>query len=98
MSYIVKENDYNFLLYVKIKPNSKIQKFLDDGEYLTIFLRSKPIQNKANRELINLIKKKLEISSNQIKILSGMKNPNKVLQIQFSEKRETQVVTKDLLS
>lgn len=97
MSYIVKENDFDFLLYVKIKPNSKIQKFLDDGGYLTIFLRSKPIQNKANRELINLIKKKLEISSNQIKILSGKKNPKKVLQIQFSEKRETQVV-KDSLS
>ncbi|MHA2048809.1 MAG: DUF167 domain-containing protein [Promethearchaeota archaeon] len=93
----MKESDLTFLLYVKIKPNARIQKCSSDGDSLTISIRSKPIQNKANKELINLLKKKLEISANQITILSGKKNPKKILQLQFIERRETHEVINDLL-
>ena len=97
MSYIIKEDDYTFLLYVKIKSNARFQKCIDDGPYLTIFIRSKPIQNKANKELINLLKKKLEISANQVVILSGKKNPKKVVQLQFLERRDVDLIKNDLL-
>ncbi|MHA2473991.1 MAG: DUF167 domain-containing protein [Promethearchaeota archaeon] len=97
MSYIIKEDDYTFLLHVKIKPNAKFQKCIDDGDYLTIFIRSKPIQNKANKELINLLKKKLKISANQVVILSGKKNLKKVVQLQFLERRDVDPIKNDLL-
>jgi len=52
---------------------------------LTILLRSKPVQNKANRELLNLIKKKLKVSSDQVQIIAGLKKTDKILQVSFSE-------------
>jgi uncharacterized protein YggU (UPF0235/DUF167 family) len=70
-------------VYVKVKPSSKKQDIIDNDEFLTILVRSKPTQNKANNEVIYLIKKKLEISSNQIRIIYGLRSSNKIIQIDF---------------
>ena len=84
MSYLEKKSETNYLIKLNVKPNSKKQKIVDNGGFLTIYLHSKPIQNKANKELINLLKKKLSVSSNQIQIISGLKSSNKIIQIIFS--------------
>ena len=57
MGFIEKKSEITFLLHINVKPNSKKQKIIDNSECLTIFLRSKPIQNRANKELISLLKK-----------------------------------------
>ena len=75
-------------LKIRVKTNSKVQKipynqFTDS--WISINLKSKPIKNKANKELIKLLSKKLSISTNQIKIIAGPKNANKTIQIRFYE-------------
>jgi len=59
MNFLKKHSDTNYIIRLHVKPNSKNQKVKDTGEFLTISLCSKPIQNKANKELINLLIKKL---------------------------------------
>ena len=97
MKFLEKVRDFSYVVHVKVKPNSKKQAIIDNEEFLTILVRSKAIQNKANIELINLIKKKLEISSNQIQIISGLKSSNKIIQINFLEHIETQEIYDKLL-
>jgi len=80
-----------------VKPNSKKQDVINNGEFLTILVRSKAIQNKANKELINLIKRRLKISSNQIQIISGLKGSNKLIQINFLEDIEEREIYKKLI-
>lgn len=80
----VSENVYN--LHIWVKSRSKTQEILKIGEgekQITILLRSRAFQNKANKELLTLLKKKLKVSTNQIKIISGVKDRNKILQISF---------------
>ena len=77
MSFLTKNSEKSYILKLNVKPNAKKQTLIDDGNYLKILIRSKPIQNKANKELIYLFKKKLKISSKQIKIISGIRNSNK---------------------
>lgn len=60
MSFIEKKSINCYLLHIYAKPNSKTQKLLDDGNYLIVYLQSKAIQNKANKELISILKKKIE--------------------------------------
>ena len=82
----IKENN-GYLLRVKVKTNSNKQEILpysNGDSWLTIKLKSKPVKNKANKELINLIKKKLNITSSQIHIVSGMKKSSKTLEIKFN--------------
>ena len=95
--YFEKKSDDSFLLHVHVKPNSKKQDIIDNEEYLTILIRSKAIQNRANKELLNLLKKKLNISSNQIEILKGSKTPKKLIQIKFNGKLDEQKIINNLL-
>jgi len=97
MKFLEKVRDFSYVVHVKVKPNSKKQAIIDNEEFLTILVRSKAMQNKANIELINLIKKRLEISSNQIQIISGLKSSNKIIQINFLEHIETQEIYDKLL-
>ena len=87
-----------YILHVNIKTDSKKQEIIDNGEFLTILIQAKPIKNKANIELINFLKKRLNIASNQIKILTGLKSSNKSIQIEFLEKTEKQSIIRKLLS
>ena len=97
MKFLEKIRDMSYVIHVKIKPNSKKQDIINNGEFLTILVRAKAIQNKANKELINLIKKKLKISSNQIQIISGLKGSDKVIQINFLEDVETREIYNKLI-
>lgn len=98
MKFLEKLRDFSYVVHVKVKPNSKKQAIIDNEEFLTILVRSKAMQNKANIELINLIKKKLEISSNQVQIISGLKSSNKIIQIKFLEHVEAREIYDKLLS
>jgi uncharacterized protein (TIGR00251 family) len=97
MNFLKKPSDLMYLLRVKVKPNSKNQKIVNNGDSLTISLNSKPVQNKANKELINLIKKKLKLSSNQIQIISGLKTTEKLIRITFFEKIEEEELIRLLI-
>ncbi len=86
LKYIEKKNNNSFLLHVSVKTNSNKQEIIMDGENLTIRIRSKPIQNKANKELLDFLRKKVQLPSNQVKILSGLKSPDKVIELRFPER------------
>ena len=100
MNYIKQNTEFQFIINIKVKPNSKIKRIskeTNELNYITAFLLSKPIQNKANKELVNLLKKKLKIPSNQIKILSGIKSNFKTLELNFLERQTEKGITEKLL-
>ncbi|MFW9896706.1 MAG: DUF167 domain-containing protein [Candidatus Thorarchaeota archaeon] len=97
MKFLEKVRDYSYKIHINVKPNSKRQAIINDGEFLTIFLRSKAIQNKANRELIILLRKKLEISSKQIQIISGLRSSTKLVKINFFDALQEKELNDKLL-
>lgn len=67
---------------VKVKPNSQqqiIEEALDGS--LTVHLKSPPVDGKANKELIELLAKKFDVSKSQIRIKSGLSSKNKLVEI-----------------
>ena len=98
MSVIKKNSDNSYILYLSVKPNSYKQEILNNGNNITIKLRSKPIQNKANKELLIRFKKKFRISTNQIQIISGSKSLDKAIKLQFSYDTDKIEVLNKLLS
>ncbi len=86
MVFLEDSSERTILLKIRVKTNSKVQKisynqFTDS--WISINLKSKPVKNKANKELIKLLSKKLSIATNQIRIIAGPKNANKTIQIIF---------------
>ena len=83
----VKANNV-FLLRVKVKTNSikqEIPPYSETDSWLSVKLKSKPVKNKANKELISLIKNRIKVSSDQIHIISGLKRTSKILEIKLTE-------------
>jgi len=66
-------------LKVKVKPSSGKQeiKKISDDEY-QIKLKSKPENNKANIELVKLLKKYFK---KEVKILKGKTSKNKIIEV-----------------
>ncbi len=67
---------------VKVKPNSKNPRIIeeDDGS-LTIYLKSPPVDGKANAELIKVLAKKFNVSKSDVYIKSGLSSRQKLIEI-----------------
>ena len=67
---------------VKVKPNSKQQKIEEqlDGS-LTIYLKSPPVDGKANEELIKVLAEKFDVPKYYIRIKSGLSSRQKLVEI-----------------
>ncbi|MGH1395528.1 MAG: DUF167 domain-containing protein [Trichormus sp.] len=67
---------------VKVKPNSKQQKILEESDgSLTVHLKSPPVDGKANEELIKLLADKFDLPKSQIRIKSGLSSRQKLIEI-----------------
>ena len=62
---------------VKVKPGSKKQEIIK-GEVWKISLKERAEKNKANIELINLLKKRFK----RVKIIKGLKSREKILEVE----------------
>lgn len=67
---------------VKVKPNSKKQAIeeLADGS-LTVYLKSPPVDGKANQELMELLAQKFDVPKSQIRIKLGLSSRTKLVEI-----------------
>ena len=97
MSYIEKISDFEYISTIYAKPNSYQQRIEEDGEFLAVSLKSKATKNKANKELIKLLRNKLKISSTQIKFLSGLTSQDKKLKLIFFKKITREEIQENLL-
>lgn len=72
------------LINIKVKPNSKVSKIIkiDENNY-EVFLKSLPVDNKANQELVQLLASYFSISKSNVEILKGIKSKNKLVKIIF---------------
>ena len=71
---------------VKVIPNSSVSKIIDiaDGA-LKIKLNSPPIENKANKEVVALLSKVLDIPKSSIELIFGDKNKLKTFSVPLTE-------------
>ena len=64
---------------IKVKPNSLRSEILEeDGKYIA-YLKSSPVNNKANVELLKLLKK---FFKGDVKIKSGFTSKNKIIEVE----------------
>ncbi len=68
-------------IQVVVKVGSSKNEISKDGVVYTVKLRSKPIKNSANIELVDLLSKHFGISKTSIRILKGLKSKSKLIEI-----------------
>ena len=70
-------------LKIKLIPNSPKNQIIGFmGDVLKIKITAPPVDNKANKALIEFLSKELKIAKSKIEIIKGQKSRNKVLKIE----------------
>ena len=81
---MIEPHEQGTLIQIHVKPKAKKQSIScspEDAECV-ISVKSAPIQNRANQELLKFIAKRLGISSNQVSIIRGHKTSKKTVLIE----------------
>ncbi len=68
-------------LKVQVKPNSKISKVVAKGDMFVVYVKSPPVEGKANDEMLELLSEHLGVPKSRMKIVSGKRSRNKIVSI-----------------
>jgi len=79
---VKKQPQNNLTLKVKVEPRSSRSEIVGPyGDGIKVKLTSPPVEGKANKELIELLSKKLNVRKKDIEIISGQSSKNKIVKI-----------------
>ncbi|MCQ2744082.1 MAG: DUF167 domain-containing protein [bacterium] len=92
----MKITNQGLFLTVKIIPNSSKNDITIEDEYIKVKVTAQPIENKANKALIELLSKKLKIAKTNIEITKGLTSKEKTVLIKITDiKKQNEI--KELL-
>jgi len=82
------QNNNELIIRLKISPNSSKNELVFSDEGLKIKLTAQPIENKANKMLVEFLSKSLKFPKTSISIIKGETSKEKTLLFKYSD--ETQ--------
>jgi len=68
-------------IQVKVKPSSRTEELGREGDSFMVKVKEPPQEGKANRAVIKLLAEHFGVPQSQIKILSGFRSRNKVIEV-----------------
>ena len=68
-------------IQVKVKPNSKTEELSREGDSFIVKVREPPREGRANQAVIRLLAEHYGVPQNQVRILSGFRSRNKVVEL-----------------
>ena len=88
-SSLIKEIQEGLIIKIKIVPNSSKNDIILEDEFIKVKVTAQPIENKANKALIEFLAKRFKVPKTSIEILKGDTSKEKTLffKINNNEKR-----------
>ena len=75
MNNILEQKNDGIIFNIKLVPNSSFSKIVDfTDDFVRIKISSPPIENRANKEIIEFCSKLFDINKSRISIISGEKS------------------------
>jgi len=68
-------------IQVKVKPSSKTEELSQEGDSFIIKVKEPPKEGKANQAVIKLLAEHFGVPQSKVRILSGFKSRNKVIEV-----------------
>lgn len=79
MCALIRETDDGLIVRIKIVPNSSKNDIVLEEEFIKVKVSAQPIENKANKALIEFLSKRFKIAKSFIEILKGDTSKEKTL-------------------
>ena len=93
---MIKQVADGIIIKIKIVPNSSKNDIIIEEEFIKIKVTAQPIENKANKALIEFLSKKFKIAKTNIEILKGETSKEKTLLIRVTDKVKMEMITLEL--
>ena len=68
-------------IQVRVKANSKTEEVSQEGDNFIVTVKEPPKEGRANQAVIKLLAEHFEVPRSQIRILSGFKSKNKIVEL-----------------
>ena len=76
---MIRETEAGLIVRLKIVPNSSKNDIVIEDEFIKVKVTAQPIENKANKALVEYLSKKFKIPKTSIEILKGDTSKEKTL-------------------
>ena len=76
---MIRETKEGLIIRVKIVPNSSKNDIVLEEEFIKVKVTAQPIENKANKALVEFLAKKFKVPKTSIEILKGDTSKEKTL-------------------
>ena len=83
---MIKEVQDCLIIKIRIVPNSSKNDIILEDEFIKVKVTAQPIENKANKALIEFLSKTFKIAKTSIEILKGDTSKEKTLLFKCSDK------------
>jgi len=68
-------------IQVKVKPNSKTEELVREGDSFIVKVKEPPREGRANQAVIKLLAEHFGVPQSRVRILSGFGSSNKVIEV-----------------
>ena len=93
---MIKETQDGLLIRIKIVPNSSKNGLIIEDEFIKVKVTAQPIENKANKALVEFLSKKFKIPKTSIQIVKGDTSKEKTLLFSINDEEKKQNVISEL--
>ena len=76
---MIRETEHGLIIRLKIVPNSSKNEIILEDEFIKVKVTAQPIENKANKALIEFLSKQFKIPKTKIQILKGETSKEKTV-------------------
>jgi len=83
---LIRETESGLIIKVKIVPNSSKNDIILEDEFIKVKVTAQPIENKANKALIEFLSKRFKIPKSSIEIIKGDTSKEKTLLLKIIDK------------
>ena len=96
ISKLFKQSQDGLFIKIKIVPNSSKNEIVHEEEFIKVKVTAQPIENKANKALIEFLSKKLKVPKTTIEITKGTTSKEKTILIKTINSDKQQEIINNL--
>ena len=93
---MIKETSDGILIRIKIVPNSSKNDLIIEDEFIKVKVTAQPIENKANKALVEFLSKKFKVPKTSIQIVKGDTSKEKTLLFSINDEEKKQNIISEL--
>ena len=91
---MIKETEQGLIIRIKIVPNSSKNDIIKEDEFIKVKVTAQPIENKANKALIEYLSKNFKIPKTNIEIIKGSTSKDKTILIKtLDKKKQSEIIS-----